>query len=509
MYVCMHTISLLIDRLPKNQECHEMWSRKKRKKEAAAAAAAGGGAKEGAGSSNGSAAGTGTTTGTGITTATANTKLTLSDLSRSRSQSGSPVKEPHQQRSGSVGPSRNIGGDGSSSLPLSQLANGALQPASKPQGGGGGGVVGGGGPPPQASLASQTSQQHQLHNIPAPHGTAGVLVPPPSSSSGPPGSNLKQYPLNQSHPPSLIPPTGVGGTVLPPQLHPHAPVVNPPLHPPRGGAGEPQPIIQNQQLGVPVPASAGGVGVGGGVVVEGVQVKQAHKTLANPNIKPSLTVPLPTVPLSASILESLHDASSKVDTTGTGGGGGGGGGGEGSSSSTNNNSSGNGNSTAGGAKIEPTISTAAGGQGQLKDPTNAMGAQGSTTDRIGAGDPGVGVMVSSSAPSQQQIQQVIDAQRTQLALLSQKITQLVTEQKLLTNPLQDSGGGGGGPSGMMRGQISSMAPGLGGYPSKPSSIALRTQTFDYGNRSNKVLENAAVQQLEQDYYHGDQSGRNY
>ena len=481
----MHTISLLPDRLPKNQECHEMWSRKKRKKEAAAAAATGGGAKEGAGSSNGSAAATSTSTAV-------NAKLTLSDLSRSRSQSGSPVKEPphHQQRSGSVGPTRNSGGGDGSSLSLSQLANGSLQQASKPQGGGEA--------PPQAS---QPAQQHQLHNIPPPtHGTAmpaaaaatgGVVVVPPPSTSGPPGSNLKQYPLNQNHPPSLIPPTGVGGAVLPPQLHPHAPIVNPPsLHPPRGG--EAPPIVQTQQLGaaVPAPPTAGGEGEEG---VEGVQVKQAHKTLANPNIKPSLTVPLPTVPLSASILESLHDVASKVDTTGT--------------SSSGNNSSGNGNSNAGGANIGPAISTAG---AELKDSTNAMGAHGST-DGVG-GPPGVGVMVTSSssaAASQQQIQQVIDAQRTQLALLSQQITQLVTEKNLLTNPLQDSDGSGGPSGGMMKGHISSMAPGLGGYPPKTSSIASRTQTFDYGNRSNKVLENAAVHQLEQDYYHGDQSGRNY
>ena len=459
-----------------------MWSRKKRKKEAAAAAAAGGGAKEGAGSSNGSAT-------------TTNAKLTLPDLSRSRSQSGSPTKEPHQQRSGSVGPSRS-GGDGSTSL--SQLANGSLQPASKPQGGGGGG---GGGPPQQPSLASQSSQQHQLHTIPS-HETAmpaGVVVPPPSS--GPPGSNLKQYPLNQNHPPSsLIPPTGVGGggggggagAVVPTQLHPHAPVVNPSLVPPRGASEAAPPAIQTQQLGVPAPAPV--IGEGAVVGVEGVQVKQAHKTLANPNKKPSLTVPLPTVPLSASILESLHDVSSKVDTTGTTG---------------SSNNSGNSNSTAGGAKTGPAISTAAAAaaaQGQLKDPTNTMGAQGSTDGIVGGGGGGVGVMVSSSAASQQQIQQVIDAQRTQLALLSQKITQLVTEQKLCTNPQQDSGGG---PSGMMRGHVSSMATGLGGYPQKTSSIASRTQTFDYGNRSNKVLENAAVHQLEQEYYHGDQSGRNY
>jgi hypothetical protein len=114
---------------------------------------------------------------------------------------------------------------------------------------------------------------------------------------------------------------------------------------------------------------------------------------------------------------------------------------------------------------------------------------------------------SAAAASQQQIQQVIDARRTQLALLSQQITQLVTEKnRLTTNPLQDSGGHSGG---MMRGHISSMAPGLRGYPPNTSSIASRTQTFDYGNRSNKVLENAAVHQLEREYYHGDQSGRNY
>ena len=439
-----------------------MWSRKKRKKEAAAAAAAGGGAKEGAGGSNGSA--TATTTST-----TANVKLTLPDLSRSRSQSGSPVKEPHQQRSGSVGPNRS-GGDNSS---LSQLSNGSLQPASKPQGGGGA--------PPQASLPSQ---QHQPQNT-QPQNTQpqntqphGMVIIPPS------GSNLKQFPVNQNHPQPVIPPTAAGGggteVVLPPQLHAHAPVIDPSLHPPRG-PGEPS-IVQNQQVGIAAAAVAGGVGI------EGNQVKQAHKTLANPNIKPSLTVPLPTVPLSASILESLHEASSKVDTSGTGS----------SNNSTNN-------STTGGVAIGPatTISTST-AQGQLKDPTNVIGAQ-ISADGVGGG--GVGVMVSSSATSQQ-IQQVIDAQRTQLALLSQKITQLVTEQKLRTNPQPDSGDPCTSGD-MMRGHISSMAPGLGGYPPKTSSIASRTQTFDYGNRSNKVLESAAVHQLEQEYYHGDQSGRNY
>ena len=409
-----------------------MWSRKKRKKEAAAAAAAVGGAKEGAGSSNGSA----------TTTTTANAKQALPDLSRSRSQSGSPMKDPQQQRSGSVGPRSSGGGDTSLSL-----ANGSLQP-NKPQGG-----------PSPAALASQASQQHQVHNIP-PHGAA-VVVPPPT---GLPGPNLKQYPLNQNHPPAppIIPPTGGTGAVLPPQMIPH-PVVNPSLHP-RGPAGEP--VLQHQQqLGV---AESG----------EGVQVKQAHKTLAKSNIKPSLTVPLPTVPLSASILESLHEVSSKVDTSGT-------------TSSTNNNS------TAAVGAIGTTTTSTSAEQGQLKDPTNAAGALGSTE-----GGGGVGVMV----PSSSQLQQVIDAQRTQLALLSQ-ITQLVTDQKRRTNPQQEGGPSSSG--GMMRGHVTSVPPALGGYPQKSSSIASRTQTFDYGNRSNKVLENAAVHQLEQDYYHGNPSGHNY
>ena len=401
--VCGCVSFLSPGRLPKNQECHEMWSRKKRKKEAAAAAAAaGGGAKEGTGSSNGSGPNPGK-------------QQLLSDLSRSRSQSGSPMKE--QQRGGSVGPR------GEPSL---SLANGSLPP--KPQS------------LPQSQpvpLASQ--QQQQTHNITP---TAAVVPPP---------VNMKQYPPNQNQNHPIIPPQG--GTALPPQLQQPPPIDNPPT-------------IAAQLGGEAVLPGGGG---GGG----GIQVKQAHKTLANPNIKPSLTVPLPTVPLSASILESLHEASSGSQ-------------GEGSSSQSAAAAA------AVAAAVQEGVMAVNAEQSQPKDSANSVG----TVAPAGGGEGGGGVMASSAAASQQ-LQQVIDAQRT---LLSQ-ITQLVTEQKRRTNPQQDPGGGGGG---IVRGNTDIVTPGHGGYSQKNTSgIASRTQTFDYGNRSNKVLESAAVHQLEQEYYQGD------
>ena len=416
LYACISS-----NRLPKNQECHEMWSRKKRKKEAAAAAAAAGGVvKEGAGSSNGSGPPPG--------------KPMLSDLSRSRSQSGSPVKEPQQHGTG-VGP--RAGGTEVSSI---SLANGSLPPkvqAPPPPA-----------PPPPAPLASQP------HNMVP--GVAASLVPQATL-------NLKQYPLNQTHP--VIPSHLGGGTALPPQLHPHAPIINPQL----------QLIGEAVVQGSGIASSAVVVGDGG------IQVKQAHKTLANPSTKPSLTVPLPTIPLSASILDSLHDNVSGTATT--------------SSGSLANTGGGGGTSLivsgAGGVPAE---------QPQLKDASHSTG-----TSTVG----GVGGAIGSSSTATQQIQQVIDAQRTHIALLSQ-ITQLVTDQKRQTNPQQDPGVSSSGGSGLMRGHVSTVPPGPGGYPQRNnSSIVSRAQTYDYGNRSNKVLESAAVQQLEQEYYHGNPNSRKW
>lgn len=394
-----------------------MWSRKKRKKEAAAAAAAAGGVvKEGAGSSNGSGPPPG--------------KPMLSDLSRSRSQSGSPMKEPQQHGTG-MGPRA-----GGAEVSIS-LANGSLPPkaqAPPPPA-----------PPPPAPLVSQP------HNMLA--GVAASLVPQTTL-------NLKQYPLNQTHP--VIPSHLGGGTALPPQLLPHAPIINP----------------QSQLVGEAV-VPGGGIASSAVVIGDGgIQVKQAHKTLANPSTKPSLTVPLPTIPLSASILDSLHENVSRPATT---------------SSGSLVNTGGGGSSV--------TIAEAGGVPGeqpQLRDTSNSTG----TSTVIGGGGGGIG----SSSTATQQLQQVINAQRTQIALLSQ-ITQLVTDQKRQTNLQQDLGiGSSGGGSGLMRGHISTVPPGPGGYPQRNnSSIVSHTQTYDYGNRSNKVLESAAVQQLDQEYYHGNQN----
>ena len=400
MFVCIHDSSPL-DRLPKNQECHEMWSRKKRKKEAAAAASGVGGVvKEGAGSSNGSGPNPG--------------KPMLSDLSRSRSQSGSPMKEPLQgQRSGSIGPRAE---------PLLTLANGSLP--LKPQA-----------PPPPAPLVAQP---HSVLGGPA----ANIVVQTSNANV------VKTYQNLQ------VIPSQAGGTALPPQLHPHAPIIN-----------------QQSQLG------GEAAGVGGGIAPPsvamgdgGMQVKQALKTLANPNINPPLMVPLPTVPLSDSILESLHEVGGSGGGPATAGG-----------------------QVTGGGVMATSLAA------QPLPPTHTKDLSNSTAGTAGlAAAAGVGGAASTS----QHIQQVIEAQRTQIALL----TKLVNDQKRHTNPQQDSNPDSGG---MMRGHGSSVPPGVGGYPQRKPSITLRTQTYDYGNRSNKVLENVAVQQLEQDYYHGDPNAKKW
>ena len=120
------------------------------------------------------------------------------------------------------------------------------------------------------------------------------------------------------------------------------------------------------------------------------------------------------------------------------------------------------------------------------------------------------------------LQQVIEAQRSQLALL-QNISQYITNNKVV------------GDGGVIKG-VSAAAtenkgaqrprPGLPPQPvpflgqdhvttlqgrgvgrgtggGMPSRLIDRTQTFDYGNHSNKVLEQEAAQQLENDAFYRD------
>jgi len=162
------------------------------------------------------------------------------------------------------------------------------------------------------------------------------------------------------------------------------------------------------------------------------------KPLANPNLKPSLTVPLPSAPLSADILDSppgsLHDDSN-------------------------------------------TVSSA---QGILGPPPTNF--------------PPLAVAHTKPANpvATQHLQKVIEAQRTQIALLSQ-ITQQLQQNKhtprLPANPVPPSL-----PKDAQANQALS--------PISQTTLVNRTQTFDYGNQSNKALEQVAVEQLERDYQDG-------
>jgi hypothetical protein len=105
---------------------------------------------------------------------------------------------------------------------------------------------------------------------------------------------------------------------------------------------------------------------------------------------------------------------------------------------------------------------------------------------------------------QQHLQKVIEVQRSQLAFLQELVAQKKTKEGLG----EVTGGGGGQylPTGSMPSQshmTSSVHNQCGGGTATPSSVRDRTQTFDYGNHSNKVLEYRAVQQLEKDSYYKD------
>ena len=124
-----------------------------------------------------------------------------------------------------------------------------------------------------------------------------------------------------------------------------------------------------------------------------------------------------------------------------------------------------------------------------------------TRSRLGSGDGVKGVAL----PQSQHLQKVVDAQ--QLALL-QEISDIVSKNKSLELAVAGSSVGqyqGVGPAAT----AASSAVGQGhksesGSEALPATrIADRTQTFDYGNHSNKALEYRAAQQLEKDsYYRG-------
>ena len=146
--------------------------------------------------------------------------------------------------------------------------------------------------------------------------------------------------------------------------------------------------------------------------------------LANPNLKPGLTVPPPPAPINpAALLDSiksslLHEAPPPPVAMGTSG-----------------------------------------------PPINSMGSLPAVSMVAGSSS-----SVTVAQQQSDQLQRVIEAQRTQLNLLSQITKTLADQQRHSTNSR-------GGPS--------VTRPGV--------------QTFDYGNRSSAELQSLALKQLEQDY----------
>lgn len=117
----------------------------------------------------------------------------------------------------------------------------------------------------------------------------------------------------------------------------------------------------------------------------------------------------------------------------------------------------------------------------LNSSTQDSGGGGGVNQQLTAPNPPQGAAALlqaplSSATSAQQLQKVIEAQRTQIALLSQLTQQMVQQahhNQVVSQPES---------------------------PQIPGCLSGRTQTFDYGNQSNKALEKVAAEQLEREYF---------
>ena len=185
------------------------------------------------------------------------------------------------------------------------------------------------------------------------------------------------------------------------------------------------------------------------------------------NKRPSISVPLPSAPLTANILDSL-------DTT----------------------SSGKGN------QINSSSNALSGGS--IEVGTNFSSS--STSDRSNPSSSGsVGTLINPS----HQLQKVIEAQRSQIALLQKIMSGNQAIGTGLTSNVSVSCGQYQGPS---RVAVTPAVPSsnigqdhvtsqreMGPGATATTRFVDRTQTFDYGNLSNKALEHKAVQQqLEKD-----------
>lgn len=165
------------------------------------------------------------------------------------------------------------------------------------------------------------------------------------------------------------------------------------------------------------------------------------KPLANPHLKPNLTVPLPSAPLNpATILDSLKSS-----------------------------------------LHEPPPAHVTNSQAPPSLAPQPPQVAGSSTSAV-------------TAVAQQQadhLQKVIEAQRTQLALLSQITQQLAVQQRQQSAELQARRARGVVPSDSDR-------PGPASPP-PPGALSSRIQTFDYANSGSSGLPNLAAPQFDQEY----------
>lgn len=282
----------------------------------------------------------------------------------------------------------------------------------------------------QGFLTGQSSNEGVAQ--PALGGGGGTSLVQPQQSAPPSGrTSLQTMPVQSVHIPR-----GVVSMTPPPQ---------------NVATGLPSQQFNYQGSG----SSVKGVLVGGG---------GGDGSVPPPNLKPGpLSVPLPSAPLSATILESLKGTLAA----------------ESSASTTNTTATQQDAPPEGAKKLSQTGANTAGTSGSLP---------------------------ASVANQARQLQKVIETQQSQLTLL-QNISQLMSK----------SGGGqsatavrGGSSVGSVAGGVampSRVQSGDHVTPSLPQGVSSgriidRAQTFDYGNHSNKALEQeAARQQLEKGYYH--------
>lgn len=201
-----------------------------------------------------------------------------------------------------------------------------------------------------------------------------------------------------------------------------------------------------------------------------------NKVLATPELKPaSLSVPLPSAPLTANILDSLDGVADKV-----------------------------------GSGKEDPLKPASLVAGRARAVLSKSPATLLTGGNPVAGGDVKGVALQTQ---QQHLQKVIEVQRTQLALLQEIFAKNSNKPK--EGVAKSTSGGryqvqplGLPPSAASgsHGHVTSVECESGGGATA-ASVVDRTQTFDYGNHSNKTLEFRAARQLEKDSYYGGKDGR--